>query len=154
MALKENMNCPNFEAKDENGNLISLNSLKGTNFVLYFYPKDDTPGCTIEANDFNKLKPEFEGLNCKIFGVSKDDEKSHKAFKEKYCLNFPLLLDTEGKICEMFDVIKEKSMFGKKYMGISRDTFLINTKGEIIKIWRNVSAAGHAALVLKEIKSI
>lgn len=152
--MKEGQLCPSFEAKEEAGNVVSTANLKGANFVLYFYPKDDTPGCTIEANEFNKLKPEFEKLNCKLFGVSKDTAKSHLAFKEKYCLEFPLLLDEEGKLCEMFDVIKEKSMFGKKYMGISRDTFLIDSTGKVVKIWRNVSANGHAMEVLNELKKI
>lgn len=152
--LKENANCPEFEAIDENGNSISLKTLKGTNFVLYFYPKDDTPGCTIEANDFNKLKGEFEKLNCQIFGVSRDSGKSHKAFKEKYCLEFPLIVDGEEKLCKMFDVMQEKSMFGKKYMGVSRDTFLINKEGKIAFIWRNVSASGHAQDVLKKLESL
>jgi peroxiredoxin Q/BCP len=152
--LMENGKSPDFITKDESGNEISLTNLKGKNFVLYFYPKDDTPGCTIEANDFTKLKPQFEALNCLIFGVSKDSAKSHTAFKEKHCLSFPLLLDLNGEICTKFDVLKEKSMFGKKYIGISRDTFLIDKEGKIIKIWRNVSANGHAEEVLKTLKSL
>ncbi len=152
--LTENTKCPSFTAKDEQGTEISLTSLKDKNFVLYFYPKDDTPGCTIEANDFNKLNPEFEKLNCLVIGVSKDEAKSHLKFKEKYCLNFPLIVDTEGTLCTQFDVLKEKSMFGKKYIGISRDTFLINSKGEIAKIWRNVSSNGHANEVLSTLKSL
>jgi peroxiredoxin Q/BCP len=147
-----NIACPPFKTKTETGEEISNESLKGSFFVIYFYPKDDTPGCTIEANEFQKLLPEFEKLNCKVFGISKDSEKSHKAFKEKYCLKFPLLMDTDGKICADFDVIKEKSMFGKKYMGISRDTFLINPEGEIVFSWQNVKADLHAQEVLDKLK--
>lgn len=146
--------CPTFNVKDESRNNISSLDLRGINFVLYFYPKDDTPGCTIEANDFNKLKLEFEKLDCKIFGVSKDGVKSHKSFKEKYCLNFPLILDEDSKLCQTFNVMKEKSMFGKKYVGISRDTFLIDRGGRINFIWRNVSANGHANDVLTKLKLI
>lgn len=146
--------APSFNTHDEAGNVVTNITLNGSNFVLYFYPKDDTPGCTIEANDFNKLKQEFEKLECKIFGVSADSAKSHNKFKEKYCLNFPLLMDENKEICKNFDVIKEKSMFGKKYMGISRDTFLIGKDGKIIKIWRNVSATGHAQNVLNELKKL
>ncbi len=152
--IEEGKLCPNFASKDEVGNEISPSLLKGQNFVLYFYPKDDTPGCTIEANDFNRLKAEFAKLNCLILGISKDDAKSHIKFKEKYCLEFPLLLDENESLCKIFDVLKEKSMFGKKYIGISRDTFLINSKGEIAKIWRNVSANGHAQDVLNIVKSL
>ena len=152
--VEVNGKCPDFESVDENENVVSLEKLKGSNFILYFYPKDDTPGCTIEANDFNKLKPEFEKLNCQIFGVSKDSHKSHKAFKEKYCLEFPLIVDSEEKLCKTFDVIKEKSMFGKKYMGISRDTFLINKEGVVVSAWRNVSAAGHAKEVFEKLKNL
>jgi peroxiredoxin Q/BCP len=150
----ENEKCPNFKTKDEAGSEVSLASLEGKNFVLYFYPKDDTPGCTIEANDFNRLKADFEKQNCLVFGVSRDSTKSHLKFKEKYCLNFPLLMDEEGEICTKFDVLKEKSMFGKKYIGISRDTFLVDAKGNIAKVWRNVSANGHAEEVLQTLKSL
>lgn len=152
--LKVGQVAPQFAVKDEEGKIVSSSALKGSNFVLYFYPKDDTPGCTIEANEFNGLKKEFEALNCKIFGVSKDSAKSHKAFKEKYCLNFPLLLDEEGELCKAFDVWKEKQMFGKKYMGISRDTFLINKDGILSFIWRNVRANSHADEVLKQLKKL
>ena len=150
----ENTKCPNFKTTDEVGNEVSLASLQGKNFILYFYPKDDTPGCTIEANDFNRLKQDFEQANCLVFGISRDGAKSHIKFKEKYCLNFPLLLDEKGEICTSFDVLKEKSMFGKKYIGVSRDTFLVNSNGDIAKVWRNVSANGHAEEVLKTLKSL
>lgn len=146
--------CPNFASKDEAGKDVSLSSLLGKNIVLYFYPKDDTPGCTIEANDFNRLKAEFNKLNCTIIGVSKDSVKSHIKFKEKFSLNFPLIADESKEICNMFGVLKEKSMFGKKYIGVSRDTFLIDKDGIIVKIWNNVSAKNHAEDVLKALKSL
>ena len=145
---------PFFEGICDDGEKVSSLSLKGGFFVLYFYPKDDTPGCTIEANDFNNFKKQFEELNCKIIGVSKDSIKSHNKFKEKYCLNFPLISDEKMEICKIFNVLKEKSMFGKKYLGISRDTFLINKEGKIAFIWQNVSAAGHALKVLEKLKSL
>ena len=152
--LTEGAKVPNFIASDEGGNEVSSSKLFGKNFVLYFYPKDDTPGCTVEANDFNKLKAEFEALNCFIFGISKDSAKSHIAFKDKYCLNFPLITDESTEICNMFGTLREKSMFGKKYMGVSRDTFLIDKNGIIVKVWREVSANGHADEVLKKVKSL
>ena len=152
--IAEGKKSPNFKGKDENGGEVSLSSLAGKNFILYFYPKDDTPGCTIEANEFNKLKTEFEAHNCFVFGISKDSAKSHIAFKEKYCLNFPLITDESTEICNAFEVLREKSMFGKKYMGVSRDTFLIDKNGIIVKVWRDVSANGHADEVLKMVKSL
>ena len=152
--ILEGKKCPDFIAKDENDNNISLESLSGKNFVLYFYPKDDTPGCTIEANDFNRLKSNFETLNCVIIGVSKDSAKSHIKFKEKHSLNFSLITDESKDLCNIFGTLKEKSMFGKKYIGVSRDTFLINKDGIVIKVWNNVSAKGHADDVLKTVKSL
>jgi peroxiredoxin Q/BCP len=146
--------APEFSTIDDKENAISSQGLKGSNYVLYFYPKDDTPGCTIEANEFNKLHKEFNQLNCKVFGISKDSSSSHTSFKEKYCLDLPLLLDTEGSICESFNVIKEKTNFGKKYMGISRTTFLVDKEGKLAAIWENVDAFGHAGAVLEKLKTI
>lgn len=129
---------------------IKLSDLKGKFVVLYFYPKDDTPGCTIEAQDFNKLKPEFEKLNAVIIGISKDNLKSHDKFKEKYCLEFDLASDADSDICEQYGVWIQKSMFGKKYMGIDRATFLLDKDKDhtIMHIWRNVKVKGHAQEVL------
>lgn len=129
-----------------------LSDFIGQTVVLYFYPKDDTPGCTIEANDFAQLMPEFSSLNTTIIGVSKDDLKKHKKFIDKYCLPFALASDIEGKLCAAFGTWVEKSMYGKKYMGIQRSTFLIDEKGIVRKIWRNVSVKGHAQEVLSCIK--
>lgn len=145
---------PKFATTDDKGNLISSSILEGSNYVLYFYPKNDTPGCTMEAMEFNKLYTEFESLNCKIFGVSYDNLSSHLSFKEKYCLQIPLLIDTDKKICQAFCVLKEKVNFGKKYIGISRTTFLIDKQGQIAAFWENVDPFNHVAAVLEKLKSL
>lgn len=151
MTLKIGDSAPQFSAQSDEELEISLSELKGKNVVLYFYPKDSTPGCTIEAQDFTKKIKEFEKQDCIILGVSKDSLKSHCKFIEKYNLAFNLLLDEEGEICEKYGVIKEKSMFGKKYMGIDRSTFLIDKIGKIAKIWRSVKVKGHVDEVLQEL---
>ncbi|MFY9590222.1 thioredoxin-dependent thiol peroxidase [Rickettsia endosymbiont of Halotydeus destructor] len=132
---------------------VNLSDLKGKFIILYFYPKDDTPGCTIEARDFNKLKPEFEKLNAVIIGVSKDNLNSHNKFKEKYCLEFELASDANSDMCEQYGVWVQKSMFGKKYMGINRATFLIDTQGKILHIWPAVDVKNHAQDVLERLKA-
>jgi len=137
----------------ENSN-INLADLKGKFVVLYFYPKDDTPGCTIEAGNFNKLKVEFDKLNAVIIGVSKDDVNSHDKFKKKYCLEFDLASDFNSDICEKYGVWLQKSIFGKKYMGIERSTFLIDTEGKIAYIWLKVKINGHPQDVLNQIRQI
>lgn len=152
--LKEGDNAPNFVmpiSVDEN---LTLDNLKGEYVVLYFYPKDDTPGCTIEANDFNELRLEFENVGAKIVGVSKNNLKSHDKFKQKYNLDFCLASDPECKTCEDYGVWQEKSMFGKKYMGINRATFLIDQSGKIAHIWPKVKVNGHAREVLAKLKEI
>ncbi len=146
--------APSFKLESDEGESISLADLKGKNVVLYFYPKDDTPGCTIEAQDFSKKIKEFEALDCVILGVSKDSVKSHCKFIEKYSLNFNLLADETGEVCEKYGVLKEKSMFGKKSFGIERSTFLIDKIGKIAKIWRKVSVNGHVEEVLASLKKI
>lgn len=145
-------NAPSFNLLSNANEEISLSDLKGKNVVLYFYPKDDTPGCTIEAQDFSKRLKEFEDLDTVILGISKDNVKSHCNFIEKYDLTITLLADESQETCQNYDVIKEKSMFGKKYMGIDRSTFLINKIGKIIKIWRQVKVNGHVDEVLAAIK--
>lgn len=127
---------------------------KGKKIVLYFYPKDDTPGCTKEACTFRDLKADFEKAGAIIIGVSKDAEASHSKFKEKHGLNFDLIADTDGKLCEAFGVWKEKSFLGKKYMGIERSTFLADAKGVIKKAWRSVKVSGHMEEVLKEAENL
>ena len=122
--------------------------------MIYFYPKDDTPGCTLEAKDFRDMMKDFEAANTVIIGVSKDSVKSHDKFKEKYCLPFPLGSDEDGSVCEAYGTWVEKSMYGKKYMGIQRDTFLIDRTGKLAKIWRKVSVDGHAKSVLDAAKGL
>jgi peroxiredoxin Q/BCP len=152
--IEENSAAPDIELSLDSGKNIRLQDLQGKNVVLYFYPKDDTPGCTIEAKDFTNLNHEFNNLNTVIIGISKDNALSHKKFKEKHCLNFDLASDIEGKACETYNVWVEKSMYGKKYMGIQRSTFIIDTTGNIKKIWRNVSVTNHAQEVLSVIKNL
>lgn len=146
--------APDFSMPVEEGKNIKLSELKGSYVVLYFYPKDDTPGCTIEAQEFNKLNAEFEKLNVVVVGVSKDNLKSHSKFKDKYLLNFKLASDIESNTCEEYGVWVEKTMFLKKYMGINRATFLIDPEGKIAYIWPKVSALGHAGKVLEVIKQL
>ena len=153
MSLEIGKSAPTFSlASDEDE--ISLADLKGKNVVLYFYQKDDTQGCTIEAQDFTKYSAEFEKLNCIILGISKDSVKSHCGFVKKYQLAFNLLSDIDGEVCDKYGVIKEKSMFGKKYFGIERSTFLINQLGKIVKIWQPVKVNGHAKDVLDSLANI
>ena len=118
-------------------------NFKGSYLVIYFYPKDKTSGCTIESQDFRDFKNKFAKKNCKIVGVSRDSIKSHKSFTEKESLNFPLLSDPDETMCNAYGVMKEKSMYGRKYMGIERSTFLIGPDGSLIKEWRGVKVAGH-----------
>ena len=151
MALKVGGKLPAFKGLTANGP-ISAKDLKGENAIIYFYPKDDTPGCTIEACDFRDNLPKFKKLNAKVYGVSKDDMKSHDKFTAKYELPFTLISDEDGSICEKFGTWIEKSMYGRKYMGIERATFLVDAEGVIQHIWRNVKAKGHAEEVLKTLK--
>jgi peroxiredoxin Q/BCP len=144
---------PNFTGMTAEGP-IKAADLKGQNTVLYFYPKDDTPGCTIEACSFRDNLPKFKKVNARVYGVSKDSLKAHGRFSEKYELPFTLISDEDGKICEAFGTWVEKSMYGRKYMGIDRVTFLIDDKGVIRHIWRKVKPAGHAEEVLQEIKKL
>ncbi|UCM92615.1 MAG: thioredoxin-dependent thiol peroxidase [Rickettsia endosymbiont of Cimex lectularius] len=154
MTLKIGDIAPNFTMPIGDNSKINLSDLTGKAVVLYFYPKDDTPGCTIEAGDFNKLKLEFEKMNAVIIGVSKDDLNSHDKFKKKYCLDFDLASDSNSDTCEKYGVWVEKSMFGKKYMGVDRATFLIDKKGKIAYIWSKVQVAGHAEDVLNQVQKI
>lgn len=152
-ALAVGDKAPDFTLPGDGGKTISLKDLKGKNVVLYFYPKDDTPGCTIEAKDFRDHLKEFEKLNTVILGASKDSVDSHEKFRAKYCLPFPLLSDT-GTLCEDYGVWGEKSMYGKTYMGIERATFLIDGGGVIRNVWRKVKVDGHVKEVLEAVKSI
>ena len=133
---------------------FSFDQLKGQFVVLYFYPKDDTPGCTTEGHDFNNLLSEFEKLNCKIFGISRDSIKMHESFKAKQGYNFELISDESEALCQLFDVIKLKKLYGKEYMGIDRSTFVINPEGVLIQEWRAVKVTQHAQIVLNYINQL
>ena len=152
--MKIGIKAPNFDSKSTNKINFSLKDYLGKFVILYFYPKDDTPGCTVEANDFNKLLPQFKKLNCEIFGVSKDNIKSHDKFKEKYKLKFDLLSDEELTVLKKFKVWAKKKFMGREFMGILRTTFLIDKKGKILKIWENVKVKDHAKEVLETLKEI
>lgn len=133
---------------------FALSSLRGKNVVLYFYPKDNTPGCTIEAKAFESHIKDFADLNTIVIGVSKDTQKSHDKFRSNYNLTFDLAVDEDTQICQAYGVLAQKSMFGKKYMGINRTTFLINKEGKIAYIWKDVSVFGHVKEVLDVIKRL
>ena len=145
--------APDFTLSCDNDAEFTLSAHKDQNVVLYFYPKDDTPGCTQEAKDFTRLLPEFQQLNTIIVGISKDSINSHKNFKNKYSINFHLLSDEGVRVIEMYGAWVEKSMFGKKYMGIERSTFLISINNIILQIWRKVKVNHHAEQVLNSIRS-
>ena len=153
-APKINLKAPVFKGECTGGKYANLSELKGKKVVLYFYPKDNTPGCTTEGQDFRDLKKKFDKENTVIFGLSRESIKSHESFKEKQNFNFELISDPDEKICKQYDVIKEKSMYGRKYMGIDRSTFLINEKGKLVKEWRKVKVKGHAVEVLEATKGI
>jgi peroxiredoxin Q/BCP len=146
--LKEGDKAPDFTLTDDSGNTVSLKDHKGKSVVLYFYPKDDTPGCTKEACDFRDQTKKFAAKNAVILGVSADSVVSHEKFKKKFGLPFPLLSDPDKKMLEAYGVWKEKSMYGRKYMGIERTTFVINGKGVIQKIYPKVSVTGHVDEIL------
>ena len=152
--LEEGKKAPSFKLKDQNGKLVSLNDFKGQNIVLYFYPKDDTSGCTKEACNFKDDLPKFGKLNAVILGVSPDSIESHKKFAAKYKLPFTLLSDEEKEVIKKYDVWKEKSMYGRKYMGVERSTFIIDKKGKISKIFRKVKVDKHNDEVMASIKKI
>ena len=152
--LKINIKAPTLNLSSTSGNSYSLKDSIGKYVILYFYPKDDTPGCTIETNDFNKLLTKFKKLNCDVFGISKDDLKSHNKFKEKYKIKFDLLVDDEIKIVKSYKVWAKKKFMGREFMGVIRSTFLIDPKGKIVKIWDNVKVKDHAKEVLEILKDI
>ena len=133
---------------------VQIPDANGRNIVLNFYPKDDTPGCTIEGNDFSKLKNSFENLNTVIYGVSRDSLASHEKFKKKFDFTFDLISDEDESLCRQFDVIKLKKLYGKEYLGIVRSTFVISPSGEILKQWDKVKVDGHADEVLGFISSL
>lgn len=141
--------APDFTLPRDGGSDVSLSDLRGQKVVLYFYPKDNTPGCTTEALDFTALKAEFEAANTIVMGISKDSVKKHDSFCKKHDLGIPLLSDENGTMCEDYGVWQEKSMYGKTYMGIVRATYLIDETGKITHVWPKVKVKGHAAEVLE-----
>jgi len=149
--MKTGSKIKNFKADMTGDNKFILSDYLGKNIVIYFYPKDNTPGCTTEGEDFRDKYNLFQNKNTVVFGVSRDSIKSHENFKEKYDFPFQLISDPDEKICNIFDVIKEKSMYGKKYMGIERSTFLIDTKGKLVKEWRKVKVKGHVQDVINSL---
>jgi thioredoxin-dependent peroxiredoxin len=141
--LEVGKKAPTFKLKNQNGEEISLEDFKGKKVILYFYPKDDTPGCTREACNFRDELPVFKGLNAVILGVSPDTVESHKKFKIKYSIPFDLLSDVDREVCEKYEVWKEKNNYGKKLMGVERTTYIIDEKGVISKIFNKVKVDGH-----------
>jgi peroxiredoxin Q/BCP len=139
---------PDFNLQATSGKTLSPAGLKGKYLVLYFYPKDSTPGCTQEGQDFRDLYPEFTRLNAEIVGISRDSLKSHENFKAKQGFPFELLSDPEETLCNLFDVIKQKNMYGKQVRGIERSTFLFDPEGLLLREWRKVTVKGHAQAVL------
>ncbi len=146
--------APSFSLPNQAGETITLDSYKGKNIVLYFYPKDDTPGCTTEAKDFTAMAEEFAAANTVIVGVSKDSVAKHEKFIAKHELGVELIADEECSLCEAYGVWVEKSMYGKKYMGIERVTYLIDTSGKIREIWRKVKVKDHAKKVLEAAQAL
>ncbi|HRC27748.1 MAG TPA: thioredoxin-dependent thiol peroxidase [Alphaproteobacteria bacterium] len=145
--------APDFTLPDETGKPVCLKDFRGRKVVLYFYPKDDTPGCTQESCDFRDSLAAASTAGAAILGLSRDDAASHRAFKDKYALSFPLLSDLDGKVCEAYGVWVEKNMYGRKYMGIDRTTVLIDEAGTVLRIWRKVKVGGHVAEVLDALKA-
>lgn len=154
MTVEVGKKIPAFKLPATGEQTISLSSLKGQNIVLYFYPRDSTPGCTTEGQDFRDSIAKFKRQNCVILGVSRDTLASHERFKEKQKFPFDLLSDTEEELCNLFDVIKLKNMYGKKHLGIERSTFIINDKGVLKQEWRKVKVKGHVDEVLAAVKMI
>ena len=153
--LEKNQAAPFFRSVNQNNETVSLNDYTGTqNVVLYFYPKDDTPGCTIEANDFTAMAQEFSDLDTIVIGVSKDSCESHRAFISKFDLSVQLLADTSGELCELYDVWREKEKEGVKKMAILRSTFIIDKDGNLAEVMYAINHEGHAQEVLEKIKAM
>ena len=153
-APKMNRVVANFTADATRNKKIQLKELRGKNVVIYFYPKDSTPGCTTEGRDFSALHAKFRRQKTVIFGVSRDSIASHEKFREKQGFAFDLISDPDEKLCRQFDVIQEKSLYGRKFMGVVRSTFLIDENGKLRQEWRKVKVKGHAAEVLDAVKAL
>lgn len=152
MTLQIHDKAPDFSMPTDEGQTITLSDLKGQAFILYFYPKDNTPGCTKQACTFSEQLPEFEKLGVRVIGVSKDSLKKHENFRKKHDLKITLASDENNDVCERYGVWKEKSMYGKQFMGIERTTFLIDETGAIKHIWPKVKVAGHIENILEKLK--
>ncbi len=152
--INQGQKAPDFDLPASTGGNISLKSLKGKNVVLFFYPKDDTPGCTVEACGFRDSYKAIEKMGATILGISPDSVKSHDKFISKFQLPYPLLADEDKKMCQDYGVWVEKSMYGKKYMGVARTTFIIDAKGNIAKIFEKVKPEGHNAEVIETLTAL
>jgi peroxiredoxin Q/BCP len=152
--IEEGAKAPDFTLPADDGTKIKLSALRGQPVVLYFYPKDDTPGCTREACAFRDRRTALTKLGAKVLGVSADDVASHVKFRDKFELNFPLLADVDHKVAEKYGAWREKNMYGKKSMGIQRSTFLIDADGKVARVWKKVSVDGHDEAVLAAIKEL
>ena len=148
------LKMPSLELAATGDQVVDPKELKGKITVIYFYPKDDTPGCTQESLDFSKLYKEFKKVGAEVWGVSRDKLASHEKFKSKFKFPFDLISDTEEKLCKAFDVIQEKKLYGRTYLGVERSTFVLDKAGALLKSWRKVKVAGHADEVLEFVKSI
>jgi len=153
-ALDKGDPAPAFEAEDETGRTWSLDDLSGRPLVIYFYPRDDTPGCTTEACSFQANLPGFEELNVPVLGVSDDDAESHRGFKDEHDLAFPLLVDADGELADAFGVWVEKNMFGNTFHGNRRATFLVDGDGEVERAWHDVDPEGHGEAVLEAVREL
>lgn len=152
--IPEGRKAPAFTLPADDGSTVKLADLQGMPVVLYFYPRDDTPGCTREACAFRDNSEELARLGAKVFGISADSVESHAKFRDKYDLNFPLLADTDHKVAERYGAWREKNMYGKKSMGIQRSTYLIDAAGKVAKVWKRVKVDGHAEEVLQALKAL
>ena len=152
--LATGQDAPQFELPRDGGGALTLSALRGKAVVLYFYPKDDTSGCTAEAIDFSALKADFEKAGAVVIGISPDNAKKHDKFKAKYGLTIDLVADEEREAIEAYGVWGEKTLYGRKYMGVERTTFLIDGEGRIARIWRKVKVPGHAAEVLEAVRAL
>lgn len=152
--LDEGSKAPDFTLPADDGSKVKLSALRGQPVVLYFYPKDDTPGCTREACAFRDQHQTLAGLGAKVFGISADSVDSHVKFRDKFQLNFPLLADADHKVAEKYGAWREKNMYGKKSLGIQRSTYLIDADGKIVKVWKRVNVDGHDEQVLTALKAL
>lgn len=151
---KINRVVPDFKAAATRDKTVHLKALRGENVVLYFYPKDSTPGCTTEGQDFRDLHAKFRRNKTRVFGVSRDSIASHEKFRDKQSFPFDLISDPDEELCKKFDVIQEKTLYGRKFMGVERSTFLIDSNGKLRQEWRKIKVKGHAAEVLAAVKAL